>query len=496
MSKTQSTIPFKLRKRVRVSSDTKANNENIDVLNKLHIDNENIAQKLKRHTDNDMFDYSPAVKISKKSNKDKLLQTDKQSNLSINNEETAVSDSRSQGSLKPLTSREQEIDFLTNFLYEHLENEKSASIYISGQPGTGKTASLLYILQLRKIIEGYQQVLINCTMMKSATRIYNRICKELKLATTSTTEKSCLNAIEKYLQKKHKMILLVLDEIDQLDSKRQSVLYTIFEWAALPDSRIVLIGIANALDLTERTLPRLQARCSLRPHTLNFAPYTKEQIVKIFTTILASEDKTNVFSPVALQMLAGKTQKSLQYSGDMRRALDIGRRVMELARRNKFHENKSVDKMLKDSQVSVELKQVLEVLNDVYDGSKKIENNVDEGFPMQQKLILCSLMLMLTKGKNRDIVMGKLHDVYKKVASSRNIAPLDMTEMANACSLLETSGALRVVAGGGGGGGGGAGGRARRVRLQWDEAELLAALRDRPLLAAVLADVRCLPAAR
>lgn len=99
--------------------------------------------------------------------------------------------------------------------------------------------------------------------------------------------------------------LLVLDEIDQLDSKRQSVLYTIFEWPAIPDSRIVLIGIANALDLTERTLPRLQARCSLRPRNLHFAPYTKEQIIQIFTTVLANEDRSNVFSPVALQMLAG-----------------------------------------------------------------------------------------------------------------------------------------------------------------------------------------------
>lgn len=102
----------------------------------------------------------------------------------------------------------------------------------------------------------------------------------------------------------------MLDEIDQLESKRQSVLYTIFEWPALPNSRLVLVGIANALDLTERALPRLQARCSLRPQTLHFAPYTKEQIIKIFTTVLATEDKTNVFSPVALQMLAGKLCKN------------------------------------------------------------------------------------------------------------------------------------------------------------------------------------------
>lgn len=36
--------------------------------------------------------------------------------------------------------------------------------------------------------------------------------------------------------------LLILDEMDQLDSKAQDVLYTIFEWPYLPKSRLCLIG--------------------------------------------------------------------------------------------------------------------------------------------------------------------------------------------------------------------------------------------------------------
>lgn len=99
--------------------------------------------------------------------------------------------------------------------------------------------------------------------------------------------------------------LLVLDEIDQLSSKKQSVLYTIFEWPSRIRSKMVLVGIANALDLTDRILPRLNMRCELKPQLMHFTPYTKSQIVEIFTQRLTADLATDLFSPAAIQILAG-----------------------------------------------------------------------------------------------------------------------------------------------------------------------------------------------
>lgn len=81
--------------------------------------------------------------------------------------------------------------------------------------------------------------------------------------------------------------LLVLDEMDQLDSKAQDVLYTIFEWPYLPGSRLCLVGIANALDLTDRILPRLQARPRCRPQLLHFPPYSRDELIAIVQDRLA-----------------------------------------------------------------------------------------------------------------------------------------------------------------------------------------------------------------
>ena len=54
------------------------------------------------------------------------------------------------------------------------------------------------------------------------------------------------------------MIVMVLDEIDQLETRNKSVLYKVFSWAQKQGSLVVLVGIANGLDLTERVLPMLK----------------------------------------------------------------------------------------------------------------------------------------------------------------------------------------------------------------------------------------------
>lgn len=183
--------------------------------------------------------------------------------------------------------------------------------------------------------------------------------------------------------------LLVLDEMDQLDSKSQEVLYTIFEWPYLPNSRVCLIGkivvhlsphmcelflltifytkrvildvclpvnfnplgIANALDLTDRILPRLQAKPHCRPKLLNFPPYSREELNAIvqdrltqvcrlpyfllFVLLTFWGNNTLVYSCVCVQV-SGEgvldaaavqfcARKVSAVSGDARKVLDICR---------------------------------------------------------------------------------------------------------------------------------------------------------------------------
>ena len=134
--------------------------------------------------------------------------------------------------------------------------------------------------------------------------------------------------------------MIVLDEIDQLDSRGQEILYTIFEWPSLRGAQLLLIGekrdvcvcdvvcyksvplssgVANALDLTDRVLPRLQSHVQCRPQLLHFPPYTKDQIVTILQGRLGNG---RVVDPMAVQFIA---RKVAAVHGDVRKALDICR---------------------------------------------------------------------------------------------------------------------------------------------------------------------------
>lgn len=386
-----------------------------------------------------------------------------------------------------LPGREKELATLQEYMEDHLKTERSGSLYVSGPPGTGKTACLSKLILKPEFKSQFKVVYINCTTMKSAAAIYAKIIQELGLS----AGKNGKTTIEKYLISKHKMLLLILDELDQLESKKQSVLYSIFEWPSIHNSKLLLVGIANALDLTDRILPRLQARCEWKPKLMHFPPYTKQQICNIISKRLSKADVSDLFTGTAIQLLAGKVAA---ISGDIRRALDISRRVIELAESQKLvqvlqptNNNEtnigSPKKQQSLTEKPVDLKDVIRVLNGVYGGTQNIEKE-ENIFPLQQKLLLCSFLLILNRGRSRDVTVGRLHEVYKKVCNKRNIHAVDGSEFISLCLLIETRGILKLTTK--------KEPRLSKVNLEWDQEELDAALQDKNMMAEIINDVTCL----
>lgn len=307
---------------------------------------------------------------------------------------------------------------------------------------------------------------------------------ELGLKVTSDRE-SNEELIENYLGRKNrKMLLLILDEIDELIEKKQSVLYTIFEWPCVLKYKLILIGIANSLDLTNRALTRLQTlSIKEKPRLMHFAPYTKQQIIDVFTKRLEEAGVCDVFPPASIQLLSAKVAAM---SGDVRKALDIGRRVVELAKASKHGQDIDLEELgVSDLDTKkVEMRQVLNVLNNVYSTVRTLDDDSIDAFPLQQKILVCGLLLILKSAKNKDITISRLHRVYVKLCAKRNIQPIDESECLGICSLIETKGIIRVIKG--------KITRLNKIQLQWDQDEIMAAIKDKQLIADILADTSSL----
>ena len=116
--------------------------------------------------------------------------------------------------------------------------------------------------------------------------------------------------------------VLLVDELDYIMNRKQNVIYNLFDWPGRRQARLVVVGIANTMDLPEQLMPRVHSRLGLTRMT--FAPYTREQLQRIVQERLRGLE---AFDDDAVELCA---RKVASVSGDVRRALQICRRAAEI----------------------------------------------------------------------------------------------------------------------------------------------------------------------
>ncbi|KAI8761328.1 cell division control protein 6 [Biomphalaria glabrata] len=388
---------------------------------------------------------------------------------------------RSLHTAKPdfLVGREKEESEIEKFITDRIKEKKSGSMYISGAPGTGKTAVVSHILDRIKFHHTNQIAFINCMMLKDSNTVFKQLLEQL--GTSPVKTKEAMKALEKYFRSVEDPVLLVLDEIDQLDSKHHHVLYQIFEWPALQDFKVILIGIANALDLTDRILPRLQASSSCQPALINFPPYTTSQITDIIKNRLQQD---SVLEPAAISFCARKISA---VAGDARKALDVCHRAIELVESDvrgqqvlKPADCNSPTKRHQTPMKKVTVMHISKIMSEVYSSSVNSADGSEHALPLQQKLAICSLLLLVKSGKFKEVLLGKLHETYSNVCKRQQMVPVDQSEFHSVLTLLDSRGIIIMKKA--------KETRLNKISLKLDEHELEQTLKDKTLMAAILSD--------
>ncbi|KAH7022824.1 P-loop containing nucleoside triphosphate hydrolase protein [Ilyonectria destructans] len=251
-----------------------------------------------------------------------------------------------------LVGRESEREQLTTFLDRCSSATPNGCLYVSGPPGTGKSAMITEMTQACSERDNVRAAYINCMSIKSSKDLYTTLLGALDQA-SDLSEADAVAALQASFvpkSKSSKVFLVTLDEIDHILTMGLESLYRVFEWSLQKSSRLVLVGIANALDLTDRFLPRLKSK-NLKPDLMSFLPYTAPQVKNIIITRLKSlmpagkESYVPFIHPAAIELCSRKVSSQ---TGDLRKAFEICRRALDLieAETRGKHEEEAREKLL------------------------------------------------------------------------------------------------------------------------------------------------------
>jgi len=343
--------------------------------------------------------------------------------------------------------RNEEWQTVRAFLMEKLGKGTSGSLYISGVPGSGKSFIVQQAIASaqRQLFGGTSKkrtkvVHINCMSLQDPRRIFGILLEKGfgKHCTSNAFEKDhhyALSHLRKAVsaggaRKKApgEMLVLVLDELDHLFQNQGDVLYDLFSLAEIKASNVVLVGIANSIDLTLRLLPHLHT-IGVQPTMLNFRAYVHSDLYSLMYERLHSLDGP-VFDPKAVELLCRKIAAT---SGDMRQCLNAAFAALEI---HVAHMKQSEGKGGSDKKV-VDLQHMSLALGKCL---KLPLINGMRALPQHQQMILCSIALM----QEGEILLTLLFEKYNEMCKTNKISALAFNEFENACTSLHDQGLVAL----------------------------------------------------
>ena len=142
------------------------------------------------------------------------------------------------------------LKFLTSFIdgMSMKNNDTHTTMFISGAPGTGKTALVNAIV--RDVLaenDDIKVISINCMALKSVDALWERIIEDLATTPRKKTAKKKGNSYDRLkalLSTLKTQCILIFDELDHVTPNSQS-LASIFSLPHAISSAMCLIGIAN-----------------------------------------------------------------------------------------------------------------------------------------------------------------------------------------------------------------------------------------------------------
>lgn len=358
-----------------------------------------------------------------------------------------------------LPARENEFASIYLSIYSAIESGSATTVYIAGTPGVGKTLTVKEVVKElqrssdQKELPLFQFVDINGLKMVKPTDSYEVLWN--KIMGERLTWGAAMESLEFYFNKvprnKKRPVVVLLDELDALVNKTQDIMYNFFNWTTYENAKLIVIAVANTMDLPERQLGnKVSSRIGFT--RIMFTGYTYEELKQIIefrlkglnnsyfyedtntgsAFIVNPEDEANgVELPshvkkVQLRMtndaIEIASRKVASVSGDARRALKVCKRAAELAEQHYMskhgysyqgkavaRENEDDDEDANDGDgvQTVHISHIMKALNETINSqSTKFISNLS----FTGKLFLYALLKLMKKTGLQEQQLGDIVD--------------------------------------------------------------------------------------
>ncbi|MBT7237686.1 ORC1-type DNA replication protein [Candidatus Woesearchaeota archaeon] len=331
--------------------------------------------------------------------------------------------------------RDDQVNEIAGILAPVLRNEKPSNLFLYGKTGTGKTLSVLHVVNNLKSISKSKGLplhiaYINCKLKRVADteyRLISSLAREFgqeNIPVTGLPTDEVYRLFIKNIEKGPNQIILILDEIDQLVKKAgDEILYNLTRInTELKNTQITFIGISNDLRFANDLDPRVKS--SLAEEDLNFPSYNALQLQDILVQRSSEAFKEKIISEGVIEKCAAYAARE---HGDARRALDLLRVAGELAERKN------------DLKVKI---------NHIDEAESKIENDmvveVISTLPKQSQLTLLAIFDLYEKKGNEKFFTGDVYEIYMDLGIKCGLKPLTQRRLSDLIAELDMLGIINA----------------------------------------------------